>query len=102
MFMPSHREGFGMPILEAGLVGIPVITTEVPAAVEIGIDDVFYFDRMEEPDHLAKRVLEYIEQDPVFRLRRRIRQDFTWQAIFRRQIQPLLESVNGNHVELHG
>ena len=36
LFMPSHREGFGMPILEAGLIGMPIFSTEIPAAEEIG------------------------------------------------------------------
>jgi glycosyltransferase involved in cell wall biosynthesis len=90
MFMPSHREGFGMPVLEAGLVGIPAVCTEVPAAVEIGGEDVLSFDLEEDPDHLAERVLAWAEGSPLHRLRRRVRQNYTWQAIFRRDIEPLL------------
>ncbi|HEX9013118.1 MAG TPA: glycosyltransferase, partial [Anaerolineaceae bacterium] len=40
MFMPSRREGFGMPVLEAGLVGLPVASSDVPAVGEIGGEDV--------------------------------------------------------------
>jgi len=91
MFMPSHREGFAMPVLEAGLVGIPVVCTEVPAAVEIGGEDVMLFDTSREPADLADRILAWSETDPVHRLRRRVRQDYTWQAIFERDIKPLLQ-----------
>jgi glycosyltransferase involved in cell wall biosynthesis len=90
MFMPSHREGFGMPVLEAGLAGVPVACTEVPAAVEIGGEDVILFDLGEAPDRLAGRILAWAEDSPVHRLRRRVRQGYTWQAIFRRDIEPLL------------
>jgi glycosyltransferase involved in cell wall biosynthesis len=90
MFMPSHREGFGMPVLEAGLAGIPVVSTEVPAALEIGGQDLLLFDLKEDPDHLAGRILAWTEGSPVHRLRRRVRQNYTWQAIFRRDIEPLL------------
>ncbi len=64
MFMPSHREGFAMPVLEAGLVGIPVVCTEVPAAVEIGGEDVILFDLDDAPDHLAGRILAWAERQP--------------------------------------
>jgi glycosyltransferase involved in cell wall biosynthesis len=89
MFMPSHREGFGMPILEAGLSGLPVVCTNVPAAEEIGGEDVILFDD-DEPASLAERLLAWAEQSPVHRLRRRVRQDYTWRALFRRDIKPLL------------
>ena len=32
---PTYREGFGMVIQEAGALGIPVITTDVPGASEV-------------------------------------------------------------------
>jgi glycosyltransferase involved in cell wall biosynthesis len=91
MFMPSHREGFGMPILEAGLSGVPVVCTNVPAAEEIGGADVMLFDADDDPVSLAERLLARAEQSPTHRLRRRVRQDYTWPAIFRRDIQSLLE-----------
>jgi glycosyltransferase involved in cell wall biosynthesis len=90
MFMPSHREGFAMPVLEAGLVGVPVVCTEVPAAVEIGGDDLMLFDTDDDPSHVAERILHLAEHSPVHRLRRRVRQNYTWYAIFRRDIEPLL------------
>jgi glycosyltransferase involved in cell wall biosynthesis len=90
MFMPSHREGFAMPVLEAGLAGVPGVCTEVPAAVEIGGDDLILLDTDDDPGHLAGRILHWAEHSPVHRLRRRVRQNYTWKAIFRRDIEPLL------------
>jgi len=92
MFMPSHREGFAMPVLEAGLVGIPVISTAVPAALEIGGEGVILFDESQDPAWLADRIVTWAERSPVHRLRRRVRQNYTWQAIFRRDIEPLLRA----------
>lgn len=91
MFMPSHREGFAMPVLEAGLSGVPVICTAVPAAVEIGGQDLILFELIDAPASLAERILTWTEQSPVHRLRRRVRKNYTWQAIFRRDIEPLLQ-----------
>jgi glycosyltransferase involved in cell wall biosynthesis len=90
MFMPSHREGFAMPVLEAGLAGIPVACTAVPAAVEIGGQDLILFGLDESPAKLAERILAWAEENPVHRLRRRVRNNYTWQAIFCRDIEPLM------------
>jgi glycosyltransferase involved in cell wall biosynthesis len=92
LFMPSHREGFGMPVLEAGLVGLPVVCTDVPAAEEIGERDVMLFDERDDPHSLAERMLAWAAEDPVHRLRRRVRRSYTWPSIFERDIVPLLTS----------
>lgn len=93
LFMPSHREGFGMPVLEAGLAGIPVFSsTQVPAANEIGGQEVVSFSPDRNADHVAGLILNWMENNPVFRLRRRVRQELTWRGIFNRQILPLLDS----------
>jgi glycosyltransferase involved in cell wall biosynthesis len=97
MFMPSHREGFGMPVLEAGLVGVPVVcSSTIPAAHEIGGGDLIRFDVYEDPVHLAERLLAWAAGNPVYQLRRRVRQTYTWQEIFRRDIRPLLASEESN------
>ncbi len=91
LFMPSHREGFGMPILEAGLIGIPVVcTNSVPAAQEIGGEDVVRFDANDSPEFIADLIRARAQHSPAQRLRRRIKQDYSWPAIFRREIAPLL------------
>lgn len=91
MFMPSHREGFGMPILEAGLAGVPVVSADVPAAEEIGGPDLLRFRPTTDPALMAEQLLSWVDKSPVHRLRRRMRHHFTWQAIFERTIRPLLE-----------
>jgi glycosyltransferase involved in cell wall biosynthesis len=93
MFMPSHREGFGMPVLEAGLVGIPVISTPVPAAEEIGGENVVIFDAEAEPHEIAALIAEQTQGDLIYRHRTRVRQRYTWQAIFERDIKPLLNNA---------
>jgi len=92
-FMPSHREGFGMPVLEAGLVGVPVFCTDIPVAEEIGGHDVTTFTATQAPDRTAEAIVGWAEESPIHRLRRRVRQSFTWDAIFRRDIAPLLSNA---------
>ncbi len=90
LFMPSHREGFGMPILEAGLNAMPIFSTGIPAAEEIGGNDVTRFSADAPPHQVAGLILNWAKSSPTQRLRQRVRKHFTWQAIFQHDILPLL------------
>ena len=90
LFMPSHREGFGLPILEAGLMGMPVFSTTIPAAMEIGGQEVVRFSHEASPGKVAELLLNWSQASSTQRLRQRIRQNFTWEAIFQHGILPLL------------
>jgi glycosyltransferase involved in cell wall biosynthesis len=91
LFMPSHREGFGMPILEAGLVGLPVFCTKIPAAVELADRDVITFSAEADPGEIADLIMNRVRQSSEWRMRRRVRQSLTWQSIFKQSIMPLLQ-----------
>jgi len=91
--MPSRREGFGMPILEGGLVGKPVFCTAVPVLEQVGAEFVYQIGADEPPDHLATRIQAWTQQDALHRLRWRVRKEYTWPAIFRQAIQPLIASM---------
>ncbi len=93
IFMPSHREGFGMPVLEAGLAGIPIMASEMPAAMEIGWEEVMLIQKSESPEAVAKRILAWAAGSPLYRLRRRVRQAYTWEAIYQQAIRPLLKEM---------
>ncbi len=95
LFMPSHREGFGMPVLEAGLAGVPVISTSIPASQEIGRDSLLLINPDLDPDELAGQLLDLLDHNPISRLRQRVRQEYTWDAIFDRQLMPLLSEKGG-------
>jgi glycosyltransferase involved in cell wall biosynthesis len=93
MFMPSHREGFGMPVIEAGLLGIPVVcSSAVPAGQEIGGEDVHLFDSQAGPEEIAQMIAGSVMETSWYRLRRRIRGEFSWEQIFHQKIEPFLKT----------
>ncbi len=90
VFMPSHREGFGLPVLEGGMTRAAVFATGVPAVDEVGADNVYLIAADQAPGDIAARMLEWAERDVELRLRRHVRQNFTWRAIFERELAPCI------------
>ena len=93
MFMPSHSEGFGMPVLEAGMLGMPVISTLIPAVEDHAQGHTLVFPSSMPAQELAEKLLDWMSEKPEYYTRVRARQRFSWRAIFRREILPLLETT---------
>jgi glycosyltransferase involved in cell wall biosynthesis len=90
VLLTSDREGFGLPIVEGGLAGKAVFTTEVPALEGIEHGLVHCIARDQSPEETADRIWAWSQGDATFRFRRQVRQQYTWSAIFQRSIVPLL------------
>jgi glycosyltransferase involved in cell wall biosynthesis len=93
LFMPSHREGFGMPVLEAGLLGMPIFAaTNIPSVAELGNESVILFSPESNAHFIGDLVFKRMWEHKVGQFRRRVRQTLTWPRIFEEQIIPLLLS----------
>jgi glycosyltransferase involved in cell wall biosynthesis len=92
LLMPSHREGFGMPILEAGLCGLAVFSAPIPATVEIGQSDVHWIDITQAPAQTAQQIMDWYNTHQTVQMRKKVRQQYTWEALFQHNIQPLLHT----------
>jgi glycosyltransferase involved in cell wall biosynthesis len=91
VLLTSDREGFGLPVLEAGWADKPIFTTEVPALEEFEPGSVFGIGRGELATQVAQRILAWASQDTSHRLRRQVRRGYGWPMIFRRYIEPLVQ-----------
>jgi glycosyltransferase involved in cell wall biosynthesis len=90
VLIASHSEGFGMPVLEAGLAGKPVFTSDIPAAREIGRENVNHFSVEDPPENLATQILEWTHNSPIHRHQRKVRKQFIWKHIVERELLPLI------------
>ena len=90
LLFPSFEEGFGIPILEAGFAGIPVFCSDILPSKKLGGEFVSYFSPDENPNIVAKMMVEHFKKDKVFNLRKSVRDQFTWERIYAAKIAPLL------------
>ncbi|HJW83398.1 MAG TPA: glycosyltransferase family 4 protein [Anaerolineae bacterium] len=91
LFFPSRQEGFGIPVLEAGLARLPAFCADIPPLRETGDGLAHFFDPNADPKDVAALIAAALESDRPGRLRRRVRHEYTWSRIFRERIKPLLE-----------
>jgi glycosyltransferase involved in cell wall biosynthesis len=81
---PSEAEGFGLPLLDAVLFGIPTISSNQTAMPEVGGDLAEYFDprATNAVDLLAERIrghfTGYPVERPSLKARRRHAEAFSW------------------------
>ncbi len=50
--MPTYAEGFGLPLVESLLKGVPALVSDIPVMREVGGDYAVYFDNQDENDFI--------------------------------------------------
>jgi len=91
VLFPSLREGFGIPVLEAGLARIPIFASDIPPVRDSSAGMINLFDPQDEPIKVADMIETYIENSRTYQFRRHILKNYTWQSIVKNKITPLLE-----------
>jgi glycosyltransferase involved in cell wall biosynthesis len=88
LVFPSQSEGFGIPMLEAGLHRMPIVCSDIPALRETGGDDAIYVP----PDANGIVLADAIERalaSPIMRMRARSLAH-SWPRVMREQVLPVI------------
>ncbi|MEJ2709736.1 MAG: glycosyltransferase [Anaerolineales bacterium] len=91
LLFPSKREGFGIPVLEAGLARLPVFASDIPPVWESAGELANTFDPNGDPQEIARGMYTFLESDRAYHLKRRIVERFTWRSILKKQVIPMIE-----------
>ncbi len=87
---PSLYEGFGLPILEAMVCNIPVLSSDKASLPEVGGDAVVYFDPLH-PKNLKNKIIAIL-QDPIIQQQlikagKNQAAKFTWKLAINKHIE---------------
>ncbi len=88
LVFPSESEGFGIPMLEAGLHRMPIVCSDIPALRETGGDDPIYVP----PDANGETIADAVERalaTPVMGMRARARAH-AWPKVLREGVLPVI------------
>jgi glycosyltransferase involved in cell wall biosynthesis len=84
LLFPSAQEGFGIPVLEAGLARLPVFCSDIPPLRETGDGSAYFFNPQGNPAAIATEIALALEGDAAHRLRRQVLSRFVWKRSLRR------------------
>jgi glycosyltransferase involved in cell wall biosynthesis len=91
LVLPSANEGFGLPMLEAGLRRLPIICSDIPALRETGGDEATYVPVDADGAAFARAIETRLAADPIARLHRRAREN-EWPRILAELVLPVIHA----------
>ncbi len=93
LFFPSHSEGFGLPLLEAALHRLPVWCADIVVHRAVAGEGARFFDPGGSPAALARRMRDWLAEEPMPALRRRVWREHSWLRLCKERLEPLLETA---------
>jgi glycosyltransferase involved in cell wall biosynthesis len=93
LLLPSYQEGFGLPLLEAGLSRLPVFCSSIGPLKEVGGKEVHYFSLKENPKKIAQEILEFYKENKSPKMFEKVLRNYTWESIFKKKIEPYLHKL---------
>jgi len=93
LFIPSLQEGFGIPLLEAGMLKLPIVCSDIPPFREIGKENVQYFSLKDSPEQIADKILNFISNLKPHQMFRHIMRNYMWDDLYHHMLLPLLQKV---------
>jgi glycosyltransferase involved in cell wall biosynthesis len=89
LLFPSKQEGFGLPIVEAGLHRLPVWCSKMPAFWATEGEGCYL---LEDLDQLSDAI-DWLQEQPTFRNHRKCRKLFDPGVVYREYYEPILANI---------
>jgi glycosyltransferase involved in cell wall biosynthesis len=92
LLMTSKDEGFGLPLLEAGTIKLPIACSDIGPFREVG-EGVCYFGLEEPPLSIAGRIVEYLARTETHRMFRNVMRKYVWDVVCKQDALPFLREI---------
>lgn len=89
LVLPSANEGFGIPIVEAGLHRLPIVCTDLPTLRGLAGNDATYLRPDAGGPAIARAIATRLASDPEARLRSRAKR-LAWTRVLRERVLPVI------------
>ncbi|MCJ7826339.1 glycosyltransferase family 4 protein [Patescibacteria group bacterium] len=90
LLLTSSIEGFGLPLLEAGLIRAPIFASDIPPFREVGTTNINYFSLENDPKRVADYILSTMKKLPQAYFYRKVVNQYSLRMIVKKQVLPLL------------
>ncbi len=94
LLFPSDREGFGLPVLEAGLAALLTVISDIPVLRELAGQDAVFIRLGDSAEMIAKNIITAIDKRPELRNRKDVISTFAWSVVFNEKIMPAIMKPN--------
>lgn len=97
LLMTSKDEGFGLPLLEAGMIKLPIACSDIPPFQELG-EGACFFGLDEPPLVIAGRIMEYLSRTSTHKMFRNVMRRYVWQVVCKNEVFPFLREITAKRV----
>jgi len=97
LIMTSKDEGFGLPLIEAGMIKLPIACTDIPPFLEVG-EDVCFFRLEDHPQSIAGRIIEYLAHTKTHKMFRSVMSKYMLADVCRRKLLPFLREITADTI----
>ncbi len=95
LFFLSMQEGFGIPLIEAGMAKLHILASNIPPLKAAGGSNVTYVPLgKKDISKPVKKLIKEVSTSPVSVMNKRVQREFPWELIFKKKIEPLIKKTN--------
>jgi len=90
LLITSSEEGFGIPLLEAAAMKMPIACSDIAPLLELVRGQALLFKLDDNPSHIAQKIIKYLNAQPTHLMFKRVLSNFSWEVIYRDYLRSLL------------